>query len=839
MRDRTALGGPAQGTSASTNHPWVARLAQETLAARERLDRPAAAQWTCLILRAAATALAVGDGLLMTEAPAPHADPAESLRILADAASALPVPLPVLAGVASAPSNSSRHAGLSDVVQALLAVSDFPPVPGALLQLHSMLAGSPATRAPDGLVRRAAAGAMASNDGRAMPRVLDVSMSSAGLLIDALDELETWVDDVALRSSTHCAPPGLDSRRLRRWVIADAVLYGVAADLLLVDITRFELWRAIGVPDSAPAGLTAHILAGNPLLGCRVDDLAAMKGGKRAFERGITARRRLLQGDTTAPEVLEARLSCNLRTSLWIPAPPMERTADGTVQTEPLLRRAADLARRRRFLHWDLAFPEVFCDRSGEPRADSGFDLVMAASGKREEVVIARSVAGTDCPASAWVGDGHPPGEAAPAMLVRRGHELARPGGTVAAVIPEALLSDRQHEPFRRFLIDEAALAEIRSEQAGSARVVSRFSITTRKPRGATPEAGAVRIVHSGDDAKDVAHADLERNGRISAFADEVTAQMERCPMRLRDLAANEPGLAIEPDDLLRVCSGRTEHGWLLRPENVLRFVPLHLPGHDRYRRAAAPEQPSDGVLVRYEAGRLMGLAVGPGETGMAPIRCITPTPANGISHVALALILNSSAASYYVWKALANRSTRDLPPDDWYLGPLPLPDVNAPCPDTSLASEIARRLETHTLANAPIGDVLHSLGARMSSLGRRIGTVLDEASRTLVATYGWGDAAKATDLIARDVWFGVPEEFRTALLARDRKAGSWPASTWDGIMRLYRDTERDLATLAQELGHPPCENFGSLSALADDFVYTLYGLSEADRARISDAHLP
>ena len=41
------------------------------------------------------------------------------------------------------------------------------------------------------------------------------------------------------------------------------------------------------------------------------------------------------------------------------------------------LDRARDVARRQRFFHWTLEFPEVFFDASGEPRADGGFDAIV------------------------------------------------------------------------------------------------------------------------------------------------------------------------------------------------------------------------------------------------------------------------------------------------------------------------------------------------------------------------------------------------------------------------------------------------------------------------------
>jgi len=44
---------------------------------------------------------------------------------------------------------------------------------------------------------------------------------------------------------------------------------------------------------------------------------------------------------------------------------------------KPLLDTAAAVAAQHRFLHWPLAFPEVFSDEDGEPLANPGFDAIV------------------------------------------------------------------------------------------------------------------------------------------------------------------------------------------------------------------------------------------------------------------------------------------------------------------------------------------------------------------------------------------------------------------------------------------------------------------------------
>src|SRR5690606_8555712 len=42
-----------------------------------------------------------------------------------------------------------------------------------------------------------------------------------------------------------------------------------------------------------------------------------------------------------------------------------------------LAARLGEVAGQRRFVHWPLAFPEIFVDSRGEPRPNPGFDAIV------------------------------------------------------------------------------------------------------------------------------------------------------------------------------------------------------------------------------------------------------------------------------------------------------------------------------------------------------------------------------------------------------------------------------------------------------------------------------
>ena len=119
------------------------------------------------------------------------------------------------------------------------------------------------------------------------------------------------------------------------------------------------------------------------------------------------------------------------------------------------MERASAIARDHRAFHWELAFPEVFFDAGGRPRADAGFDAVIgnppwdmlrADLGSRADRESDARDAIRRCCASfgasgiyRYQGDGHPNRYQ---LFVERAFQLARSGGRVGLIVPAGLGSD-------------------------------------------------------------------------------------------------------------------------------------------------------------------------------------------------------------------------------------------------------------------------------------------------------------------------------------------------------------------------------------------------------------
>jgi hypothetical protein len=115
------------------------------------------------------------------------------------------------------------------------------------------------------------------------------------------------------------------------------------------------------------------------------------------------------------------------------------------------------VARRERFFHWELEFPEAFFDARGEPRADAGFDAVIGNppwAAAREITVFSRE---SGCYALQDRGHAN-----LYQLFAERMLQLAAPGGRVGMLMPSGLLTDHGCAP--RSICSSAARSTPRSD---------------------------------------------------------------------------------------------------------------------------------------------------------------------------------------------------------------------------------------------------------------------------------------------------------------------------------------------------------------------------------------
>jgi hypothetical protein len=353
-------------------------------------------------------------------------------------------------------------------------------------------------------------------------RIVDPAMGSGAFLVGACRYLAAAAESALIeegRWQPHEVTPA-DRAELRR-AIAAGCLFGVDLNPMAVQLARLSLWLVTLAADKPLSFLDHHLVSGDSLVGASPADLLR--------QPSRTARRQKRQeplalfetGDVTS--ILEAAV----RTRAMLAASPDETVAairakeqtlarldarDGPLgrwrraldlwcagwflETEPpfdratfreladhalhgrsalsarvaerLLAGADAVAAERRFLHWELAFPEVFVDAHGGRRSDAGFDAVLANppwdmvrgdSGDRRARDHRRQDARqlTDFVREAGVYRVESRAHVNRYQLfVERALQLVRRGGRVGLVLPSGVVSDVGTAPLRRYLFDRA-----------------------------------------------------------------------------------------------------------------------------------------------------------------------------------------------------------------------------------------------------------------------------------------------------------------------------------------------------------------------------------------------
>jgi hypothetical protein len=353
-------------------------------------------------------------------------------------------------------------------------------------------------------------------------RVVDPAMGSGAFLVAACHYLAQAFESALIREGTcHPGDIGDGERAAIRRTIAGRCLYGVDLNPMAVQLARLSLWLTTLSADRPLTFLDHRLQAGDSLLGAWLDclrrapvpllqpsqrdeatgDLFDRAGLHGALAEALPLRFSIesVPGDTIgAVRDKEAALS-----RLWRPDSSLSRwrqVADvwcacwftrGKTAVPPeaylslsdlilsghcalparlvqsYLAGAADATMAQRFFHWELEFPEVFFDASGDRRPLAGFDAVIgnppwemirADTGSRD----ARQQARTDNAAmirftrGAGVYVAQSTGHTNRYQLfVERAMALTRHGGRIGLVLPSGLATDQGSAPLRQRLIGE------------------------------------------------------------------------------------------------------------------------------------------------------------------------------------------------------------------------------------------------------------------------------------------------------------------------------------------------------------------------------------------------
>lgn len=350
-------------------------------------------------------------------------------------------------------------------------------------------------------------------------RVLDPSTGSAAFLVAACRYL-TRAYEAALVRDGACRVDDISEsdRCLFRRTIAQRCLFGVDRNPMAVELARLSLWLATLASDQPLTFLDHRLRVGNSLVGATPADLARRAPPSSAVGRSrarpaslpfldepdlshdlksvLSDRLRIAAepSDTVAAvrvkEGLLERISdragmlhrwravADLWCACWFwpdeeaPTPQVfAALADMYLRgvftlPQPLADRLAHVvratARRERFFHWILEFPEAFYQQDGTPRPDPGFDavvgnppwdMVRADSGFSGDRRAAQQQTRFIKDSGAYRAQSRGHVNLYQAFLERAVH-LTRHGGRIGVVLPSGVLTHHGAAPIRRLLFE-------------------------------------------------------------------------------------------------------------------------------------------------------------------------------------------------------------------------------------------------------------------------------------------------------------------------------------------------------------------------------------------------
>lgn len=346
-------------------------------------------------------------------------------------------------------------------------------------------------------------------------RVLDPAMGSGHFLVGAMHYI---ADSVYTNPHFQVADDDPHGVLLRRR-IAEKCLYGVDSNELAVELARLTIWLETVAPDRPLSFLDHHLKVGNSLLGAwlsEVGQLTATPPGyvslaEHEFEKDLpTVLGELVaitKRDAVTHEDVEEKLAHAARATglldpykqvanFWLSVARFGQEGDQTlldaallgirdeeqrarIAGEPRWKVAMEFARESQFFHWEIEFPDVFFDASGDRLENVGFDAVI---GNPPYEVLETRRSDFQDPDGNWTPEGQPRFEARQAQLARerafyrrgsfssatsggkldyyrlfieRALNLAPQGSAVGMIVPRSLLADLAATGIRRRLWDE------------------------------------------------------------------------------------------------------------------------------------------------------------------------------------------------------------------------------------------------------------------------------------------------------------------------------------------------------------------------------------------------
>lgn len=661
-------------------------------------------------------------------------------------------------------------------------------------------------------------------------KLADPACGTGHFLVGALHRLASRMADLERK------PPGADDLR----EVARSCLYGVDVDPLAVELARATLMLEVG--GDRWSDFTSTVRCGNALLGASRAEMAdepsfaPVRVGLFA-EAGLPPPSAGLATERLADAHLGAAFGLEVPSNEYLDA--LERARSGSLKpdTYPWMAEASRLGRRKRFFHWELAFPEVF--------AEGGFDAVVsnppyvkASSLCRDEreFLKRRFIA----PGDLYV------------MTLELGFRLLKQGGRLGLICPRFFCFNRSLAPLRDWLLAEGGLVAlidagrpfpgVQTECVVLVLQASRPSgqescrLLAWNDQGQTTHSSTVPQSTFGLLPHSVFNLTL--SPEWLKLADKLHAQgvpLGHVCLTRRGMELGRGALLDDPRAVP-----------VLVGAEVVAFAPPRPGGRvDRFRSELGAYSGLVGLPWRVMVRRVApSLAATVDETGfhfLKNLYAVVPRPGRRIGPYYLAACLNSRLLSRYFRIWWTTKKARIFPEVQKYqLDGLPVVWVPE-APDEPQEVESLERF-AHWLrqSDRSLQEALELLEPDRSSPARD----MLAAAVAIVARriYGLeGEAAGAAEELVNGLQTRgllTPKEVHRALAGRNRPIS---AKEWSELLApaseeltevARRELEEDFAAYRHTVSSVGDEVAG-LRELIDGFIYRLYGLTKKEIALV------
>jgi hypothetical protein len=350
-------------------------------------------------------------------------------------------------------------------------------------------------------------------------RIVDPAMGSGAFLVSACRYLAAAAETALIRDGEWQADEATpEARVMLRREVAQRCLFGVDVNPMAVQLARLSLWLATLAGDRPLTFLDHRLAVGDSMVGAsladaltraptplqsrrhetalplfdpdaltatlgtvidtrvrltleRDDDVAVVK----RKEQSLAALRRRDGGFMRLKALLDLWCACWFFDRDPPSAAVFRALSDALLRGDSTLPgrlvhewhdRSARVANERRFLHWELEFPEVFFDEAGRRRSSGGFDAVIAnppwdmvrgdsgdTAARDERRADARDLVSFVRSSGIYAVDGRAHVNRYQ-VFVERALQLVRPGGRIGLVVPSGVVSDAGSASLRRHLFD-------------------------------------------------------------------------------------------------------------------------------------------------------------------------------------------------------------------------------------------------------------------------------------------------------------------------------------------------------------------------------------------------